>query len=94
VGTHLFKPLIGGSEESGSRKPLKTEGISGSEESGNRKPLDSKKYETREEFIYAAQHPEDGILVVGEVVSKHQGWSEGALESVNAAVTKRWINNI
>jgi hypothetical protein len=81
VGTHYFKPL-------------KTEGISGSEESGNRKPLNIDKYKTREEFIAATQHPADGILVVGEVVSKHQGWVEGALESVNAAVTKRWINNI
>jgi hypothetical protein len=94
VGTHFYKPLLVGSEESGSRKPLKTEGRCGSEESGRRAPLDSKKFETREEFIDAAQHPEEGILVVGEVVSKHQGWVEGALESVNAAVTKRWINNI
>ena len=76
------------------RNGVKTEGISGSNESGSRTPLDSKKYETREEFIDAAQHPEDGILVVGEVVSKHQGWVEGALESVNAAVTKKWIRNI
>ena len=86
VGTHFYKPLLVGSEESGSRKPLKTEGISGSDQRN--------KYRDRDEFIDAAQHPEDGILVVGEVVSKHQGWVEGALESVNKALTKKWMNNI
>lgn len=54
----------------------------------------SKKYEDREDFIDAAQHPENGILVVGEVVSKHQGWVEGALESVESVLTKKWMNDI
>ena len=54
----------------------------------------SKKYEDRDKFIDAAQHPENGILVVGEVVSKHQGWVEGALESVESVVTNKWINGI
>jgi hypothetical protein len=65
------------------------------------KPLNNAKYSCRDEFIDAAQHPTlrrtegiDDILVVGEVVSKHQGWVEGALESVNLVVTKKWINNI
>jgi hypothetical protein len=57
-------------------------------------PLNSDKYESREDFIEEAQHPEEGILVVGEVVSKHQGWVEGALESVEAVVTKKWMNRI
>lgn len=56
------------------------------------KPL--KDYPTREEFIVEAQHPVDGILVVGEVVSKHQGWTEGALESVDLVVTKKWTTSI
>ena len=47
--------------------------------------------DARDEFIDMAQHPEDGILVVGEVVSKHQGWVEGALESVAKVLTKKWI---
>jgi monoamine oxidase len=38
-----------------------------------------------------AQHPEKGILVVGEAVSRNQGWTEGALESVEAVMTKQWI---
>ena len=50
-------------------------------------------YKSREEFIHDAQHPEDGILVVGEVVSIHQGWVNGALESVQAVLTKKWINS-
>jgi monoamine oxidase len=36
----------------------------------------------------------DGMLVVGEAVSTYQGWVEGALESVEDAVSKKWIANI
>lgn len=46
------------------------------------KPLDSNKYKNRLEFLEEAQHPHKGIVVVGEMVSLHQGWVEGALESV------------
>lgn len=55
------------------------------------KPLQKNIYKNREEFIHKAQHPEEGMLVVGEVVSRNQGWSEGALESVKKVLTKRWI---
>jgi hypothetical protein len=55
------------------------------------KPLNKELYNSREQFIYKAQHPEEGILVVGEAVSRNQGWTEGALESVKAVVTKKWI---
>ena len=58
------------------------------------KPLNTDKYKDRDEFISDAQHPEDGILVVGEVVSKNQGWVEGALKSVDAVVTSRWLTSI
>lgn len=58
------------------------------------KPLDTSVYKDRKEFIDVAQHPEKGILVVGEVVSENQGWSEGALESVREVLTKRWINSV
>jgi hypothetical protein len=54
-------------------------------------PLDTNKYESREEFIYEAQHPEQCMLVVGEAVSRRQGWTEGALESVHAVLNKKWI---
>jgi len=56
-------------------------------------PLD-KDYNSREDFIYKAQNPEKGILVVGEAVSRNQGWTEGALESVKAVLTKKWIQQI
>jgi thioredoxin reductase len=50
-------------------------------------------FKTRKEFIYKAQHPENGMLVVGEVVSRDQGWTEGALESVNLVLNEQWIKN-
>jgi len=31
------------------------------------------------------------LLVVGEAVSRRQGWTEGALESVHAVLNKKWI---
>jgi hypothetical protein len=48
------------------------------------KPL--KHHESRSKFIKDAQHPdkEGRILVAGEVVSRRHGWTEGALESVQA----------
>jgi hypothetical protein len=55
-------------------------------------PLDKEKYASRPEFIREAQHPETGMLVVGEAVSRRQGWTEGALESVHAVLNKNWIN--
>jgi hypothetical protein len=48
-------------------------------------------FKNRSEFVYKAQHPENCILVVGEVVSRYQGWVEGALESVESGLTKKWI---
>ena len=50
-------------------------------------------YKNRTEFINAAQHPDKNILVVGEVISKHQGWVEGALESVDTVLNKKWLSN-
>jgi hypothetical protein len=50
-------------------------------------------FKTRDEFVNEAQHPEKGMLVVGEVVSRYQGWTEGALESVKSVLTKKWINS-
>jgi len=46
------------------------------------KPLDTRMYKSRAEFIEKAQHPAKNMLVIGEAVSSHQGWTEGALESV------------
>ena len=57
------------------------------------KPLDMTEYKTREEFVEKAQHPERCMLVVGELISRNQGWTEGALQSVKAVLTKEWIKN-
>ena len=48
-------------------------------------------FKNRDDFVYASQHPEKGLLVVGEAVSRYQGWCEGALESVEAVLDRKWI---
>lgn len=49
-------------------------------------------FENRRQFIKHAQRPHTNMLVVGEMISENQGWVEGALESVENVVTKRWCN--
>jgi len=49
------------------------------------KPLKST-YQSREEFIYKAQRPDNNIFVVGELISRNQGWTQGALESVEEVI--------
>ena len=49
-------------------------------------------FKNRQEFIKVAQRPDKNILIVGELISIHQGWVEGALESVNITLTKDWLN--
>jgi monoamine oxidase len=41
------------------------------------------KIENFKDFIIKAQHPESNIFVVGEMISRNQGWTQGALESVD-----------
>uniref|UniRef100_A0A6C0DC41 Amine oxidase domain-containing protein n=1 Tax=viral metagenome TaxID=1070528 RepID=A0A6C0DC41_9ZZZZ len=43
-------------------------------------------YKSRDYFLKIAQHPSENMWVVGEMVSKNQGWVEGALESVEAVI--------
>jgi len=52
-----------------------------------------KGFKNRDEFVYYVQHPMKNMLVVGEAVSTYQGWVEGALESVKAVVTKKWMQS-
>jgi hypothetical protein len=54
-------------------------------------PLSSE-YKNRIDFIKQAQHPLNGVVVVGEVVALKQGWVEGALDSVESVITKKWVN--
>jgi monoamine oxidase len=50
-------------------------------------PLSSE-FSSREEFIKKAQMPTENIFVVGELVSRNQGWTEGAFESVAEVIDK------
>ena len=54
-------------------------------------PLDHTKFKNRGEFVKKLQHPEPNMLVVGEMISMNQGWTQGALESVQMGLTKKWI---
>ena len=49
-------------------------------------------YQNRDNFINIVQHPDKNILVVGEIISRKQGWTEGALESVEKVLTTKWIH--
>jgi hypothetical protein len=40
------------------------------------------------EFINKAQHPKNNVFVVGECISEDQGWTEGAITSVNNIIDK------
>jgi hypothetical protein len=50
-----------------------------------------KDYKNRSEFIDRAQHPYKNVLVVGEMIALHQGWTLGALESVDSVVSSAWL---
>ena len=56
------------------------------------KPL-APEFKNRQEFIRTAQHPCKNVLVVGEMISIHQGWVEGALEIVHDSLTKEWLRD-
>lgn len=46
------------------------------------KPLNNI-YNNRKDFIDKSQNPAVNLFIVGEMISRNQGWSQGALESVN-----------
>jgi len=41
-------------------------------------------FRNRNDFLRLAQRPKPGVFIVGEAVSRYQGWVEGALESVES----------
>jgi len=49
-------------------------------------PLETTRFPTRDAFIQYAQFPEPHVFFVGEAISNNQGWTEGALESVENIV--------
>jgi hypothetical protein len=57
------------------------------------KPLDRKQFKTRDAFLAVAQRPDPGIRIVGEMISRNQGWSEGAIESVDAVIDREWLRS-
>ncbi len=54
-------------------------------------PLQSS-FKNRKDFIKKAQNPIPGMLIVGEMISMNQGWTQGALESVESVVNKKWVD--
>jgi len=56
-------------------------------------PLNHKKFKNRREFVKELQHPMHNMLIVGEMISMNQGWTQGALESVQMGLTKKWIQS-
>ena len=55
------------------------------------KPL-PEKYKSRKEFIKLCQNPKKNIFVVGELLSTNQGWTQGALESVENIINLVYTN--
>ena len=52
------------------------------------KPLKNLKFKDRNDYIKKAQNPQKNMYVVGEMISHKQGWTEGAIESVEKIVYK------
>ena len=51
------------------------------------KPL-SPEYKNRDEFLSIAQNPIENLFVVGEGLSRNQGWCEGSVESVEKIINQ------
>ena len=51
------------------------------------KPL-PRNWNSRKDFLEHVQNPRENLYVVGEMVSRNQGWTEGALESVENILSK------
>ncbi len=53
------------------------------------KPLDPELgFKTRKKFLSHVQNPQKGLYVVGEAMSRYQGWVEGGLQSVQSILPK------
>jgi hypothetical protein len=46
-------------------------------------------FKNRNDFLKIAQNPEKNMVVIGEAVSRYQGWVEGALESVETVIDQK-----
>jgi len=45
-------------------------------------------FKSRKDFIKQCQNPQKNLFVVGELISLNQGWTQGALESVENIINK------
>jgi monoamine oxidase len=48
-------------------------------------------FKTRKDFIKIAQNPMENMRIVGEMICLDQGWTQGALESVEKVITQTFI---
>jgi hypothetical protein len=88
----IFQKLIKSALGLGAEENIKLIGIKGyywSEGTHYYKPLDPELgFKTRKRFLSYIQNPQKGLYVVGEGVSRYQGWVEGALQSVQSILPK------
>ena len=80
----LIKTALGIDED---LKLIAIKGYFWSEGTHYYKPLDTR-YKTRKTFLKYIQNPHKGLYVVGEAVSRYQGWVEGGLQSVHTILHK------
>jgi hypothetical protein len=73
-------------------KLLKIKGFYWNEGTHYYDPLGNE-FKTRTEFIKVAQEPMKNMRIVGEMICLDQGWTQGALESVEKIIDKNFINN-
>jgi hypothetical protein len=73
-------------------KLLKIKGFYWNEGTHYYDPLGTE-FKTRTEFIKVAQEPMKNMRIVGEMICLDQGWTQGALESVEKIIDKNFINN-
>ena len=52
------------------------------------KPLKNLNFKNRNDYIKKAQNPQKNMYVVGEMISHNQGWTKGAIESVEKIIYK------
>ena len=49
-------------------------------------------FKNRKDFCDHAQCPYENMRIVGEMISMKQGWTEGALESVENVIDRSWVS--
>ena len=73
-------------------KLLKIKGFYWKEGTHYYDPL-SNEFNNRRAFIKVAQRPMKNMRIVGEMICLNQGWTQGALESVEKVVNSKFVNS-